>query len=424
MTLDVDALRAQFPALGSPSLSGEPPVFFDNPAATQVPQMVIDSYARYYTMMNANAGGYFQTSRFNDMMTANVRQQFAEFFNASLPAEIVFGQNMTTLNMALSRALAATLKAGDEIVLTRMDHDANVSPWLLIAADNDLTVRWVDILTEDATLDMDSLEAALNDRTKIVATVHASNAVGTINPVTQIAQMAHAADAYYVVDAVQSAPHIPLDVEAIGADFVLVSAYKFFGPHLGVMWGRYDLLESLPVYKVRPSKDMPPNRWETGTNIFEGINAAGAALAYIQGIGQNYGGEYANLFESLADDRRLDYKYGMEAIRRYEVTLVMHLIDVLQDMPGVTIYGITDPTRTDDRCPTVAFAHERYTPDQIAKHLGEHSIHVWAGHYYAIEIMNRLGHAENGLLRVGLAHYNTVAEIDRFAEVLRAFLKG
>lgn len=416
MTLNPNQIRAQFPAL----VRHFDTIFFDNPAGTQVPQGVIDAYGEYFSRMNANSGGFFQTSRATDEMTHDVRQEMAYFLNANSPEEIVFGANMTTLNFALSRALAQHLQAGDEIVLTRMDHDANVAPWLLIARDHDLTVRWVDILEEDCTLDLDSLEAALTDRTRIVATVHASNAVGTINPVERIAEMAHAANALYVVDAVQSAPHIPLDVQEIGCDFLLCSAYKFFGPHVGVMWGRLSLLETLAPYKVRPSKDKPPYSWETGTANFEGIAAVGAALMYLKAIGAQQRAKYEDRFSLTGDS--LDYKCAMEGIRVYEQGLVKELIDVLQDIPGVRIYGITDTARYDERCPTVVFTHSTHSPATIAQYLAKNQIQVWSGDYYAVEIMDRLGHTQDGMLRVGLAHYNTSDEIKRFNAVLRELL--
>lgn len=394
---DVAAVRARFPSLNrmveGEQGSGVLPVFFDNPAGTQVPQDVIDAVSGYFTTMNANSGGAFATSQQSDAMVWATREKLARFLNAPRPDEIVLGPNMTTLNFALSRALANTLKTGDEIVLTRMDHDANVSPWLRIAADRGLTVRWVDIREADCTLDMDSLEAALTEKTRLVATVHASNAVGTVNPVEQIAQMVHAAGALYVVDAVQSAPHVPLDVQALGCDFLLCSSYKFFGPHAGILWGRYDLLASLPAYKVRPSKDKPPYRWETGTPAFELIAGIGAAVDYIESIG------------------------GMAALRVYETELVAHLIDVLQATPGVHVFGITDPAHYAARVPTVVFTHDRYTPAQIAAFLAARHIYVWDGNYYALEIMTRLGH--EAMVRVGLAHYNTHEEIERLAAALR-----
>jgi cysteine desulfurase family protein (TIGR01976 family) len=302
-----------------------------------------------------------------------------------------------------------------------MDHDANVAPWLRIAEDEGLTVRWVDIRTADCTLDMDSLEAALSERTRIVATVHASNAVGTINPVERIAQMAHAAGAFYVVDAVQSAPHIPIAVQAIGCDFLLCSAYKFFGPHIGILWGRYDLLAELPAYKVRPSKDKPPFRWETGTPSFETIAGVGAAIDYLAEIGQLHGGDETGF--SGYSGRRLDMKKGMAALQVYERELVAHLIEMLMRFPAVHVYGITDPARYHERVPTVALAVDGHTPRAVAEHLAQHNIYVWDGNYYAMEIMNRLGHGEHGLVRVGLAHYNTHEEIDRLEAALSALLE-
>lgn len=393
MTFDIDTIRAQFPAL-SQTIDDLTPVFFDNPAGTQVPNRVINAVTEYFTRMNANSGGVFPTSERSDSLVRSVRAKVARFLNAPRSDEIVFGANMTTLNFALSRALATAFAAGDEIVLTRMDHDANVAPWLRVAAERGMTVKWVDIRQGDCTLDLDTLEAALSSRTKIVATVHASNAVGTINPVGRIAEMAHAAGALHIVDAVQSAPHIPIDVQGIGCDFLLCSAYKFFGPHVGIMWGRYDLLESLPAYKVRPSKDKPPYRWETGTPAFELIAGVGAAVDYIEFAG------------------------GMKKIGEYERELTAHLLEMLLGFPEIHIAGIVDPARLHERVPTVVFTHDRFTAEQVARQLAHQGIYVWDGNYYAVEIMERLGHGEHGMVRVGLAHYNTHAEIDRLEAAL------
>ncbi|MCB9451195.1 MAG: cysteine desulfurase-like protein [Anaerolineaceae bacterium] len=418
MDFHADAVRPLFPALNQPITGTTYPVFFDNPAGTQVPTGVIQAVTDYYTHMNANSGGVFATSRHSDAMVRATREKVADFLNAPSPDEIVFGPNMTTLNFSLSRALAKTLKPGDEIVLTRMDHDANVAPWLRIAEDYGLVVRWVDIVEHDCTLDMDSLEAALTDKTRVVATVHTSNAVGTINPVAQIAQMAHAAGAYYVVDAVQSAPHVPLDVQAIGCDFLLCSAYKFYGPHIGVLWGRYDLLSDLPAYKVRPSHDEAPFRWETGTPSFETIAGVGAAVDYLAGIGEEYGAAFQRAYPGFSG-RRLALQTGMTALQAYEQGLVSQLITLLQNTPGVRIYGITDPARYHDRVPTVVFTHASQTPEAIATHLAGQHIYVWNGNYYAMEIMERLGHGAHGMVRVGLAHYNTPAEIARLEAALQ-----
>ncbi len=402
-------LREQFPALQSQA------VHFDNPAGTQVPQRVIEAVTGYYKTMNANSGGAFPTSQRSDAMLVAARQTVANFLNASSHEEIAFGPNMTTLMFGLSRAIGKTLQPGDEIVLTRMDHDANVAPWLLVAEDHDLTVRWVDIRVENCTLDMGTLEAALNDRTRVVATVHASNAVGTINPISQIAAMAHAAGALHVVDAVQSAPHIPIDVQALGCDFLLCSAYKFYGPHIGIMWGRHQLMNELPAYKVRPAKNKSPFRWETGTPSYETIAGTMAALEYLAEIGEHQGDTFSNF-----SGQRLHFKAGMQAIVNYERDLVAHLIDVLQSLPGVYIAGITDPAHYTQRVPTVAFTLAGHSPAEIAEHLANHNIYVWDGHYYALVIMERLGQLETGgMVRVGLAHYNTHAEIDRLETALR-----
>lgn len=405
MTLNPNEIRSQFPAL----VRNPTTIFFDNPAGTQVPQGVIDAYGEYYSRMNANSGGYFQTSRATDEMTHDVRQEMAYFLNANDPHEIVFGANMTTLNFALSRALAQTLRPGDEIVLTRMDHDANVAPWLLIARDHGLTVRWVDILEDDCTLDLNSLEAALTDRTKIVATVHASNAVGTVNPVARIAEMAHAANALYVVDAVQSAPHVPIDVQKIGCDFLLCSAYKFFGPHIGIMWGKYDLLQSLPAYKVRPSKDVTPFRWENGTPSFETIAGTAEAVRYLESLR----GDNPPMIEGYGG-RQLHLKQAFRTMQSYEMQLAEKLLTGLQAIRGVTIAGITDTNKLQDRVATVAFVKDGHTPEAIAEHLAQQEIFVWAGDYYALELMNRLGREDKGMVRVGAVHYNTMEEIDTF----------
>jgi cysteine desulfurase family protein (TIGR01976 family) len=393
MSFDVDAARARFPALHRHAPDGTPLIFFDNPAGTQVPTQVIEAISAYFVEMNANSGGAFTASRDSDAMVRATREKLARFLNAPRPDEIVIGPNMTTLNFGLSRALATRIAPGDEIVLTRMDHDANVSPWLRAAADRGAVVRWVDMREADCTLDLDTLEAALSERTRIVATVHASNAVGTINPVRRIADMVHAAGALHVVDAVQSAPHVPIDVQAIGCDFLLCSSYKFFGPHAGVMWGRYDLLADLPAYKVRPAKDKPPYRWETGTPAFELIAGIGATIDYLDSIG------------------------GVAGFVEYERGLTAHLLDVLEANPNVQIAGIRDRDRLHERVPTVVFSHASRTPTEVAEHLARHAISVWDGNYYAVEVMSRLNKPD-GMVRVGLAHYNTHAEIDRFGEVL------
>ena len=294
-----------------------------------------------------------------------------------------------------------------------MDHDANVAPWTLIARDRGLTLKWVDIRAEDCTLDMDSLEAALSERTKVVATVHASNAVGTINPVKQIAGMARAVGAWHVVDAVQSAPHLPIDVADIGCDFLLCSSYKFYGPHLGIMWGRHDLLESLPVYKVRPAKDAAPYRWENGTPSYETWHGLIACLEHWERIGEAFGD--AELPQHV--ERRSQLKRGMAAVQAYERDLAASLIEGLGAIPGVAIAGITDGARLDQRVPTVAMVKDGHQPQEIASYLAANHIYVWSGNYYAAEIMKRINRPE-GMVRIGIGQYNTVEEINRLLNLL------
>lgn len=415
MTFRAEAIRPLFPALSRRADDGTLPIFLDNPAGTQVPQKVIDAVSDYYRTMNANSGGSFATSKRNDAMVAETRRAIADFLNAPSPAEIVIGPNMTTLCFALSRAIAQTLSPGDEIVLTRMDHDANVTPWTLIARDRGLQVKWVDIHAEDCTLDMGSLEAALSDKTRLVATVHASNAVGTINPVDQIADMAHAVGAWHVVDAVQSAPHAPIDVGALGCDFLLCSSYKFYGPHLGILWGREELLNKLPVYKVRPTKDAAPWRWEVGTPSYETWHGLLACLEHWQALGEKFGG--VDLPQSAG--RAAAMKRGMLAVQAYERELAAALIDGLSAIKGVSIAGITDSARFDWRVPTVAMVKEGSTPDEIAEYLAQRHVYVWSGDYYAREIMQRLQRPQ-GMVRIGIGQYNTRAEIDRLLELVEA----
>ena len=410
MNFPVQSVRAHFPSLAAID-PGPAPVFFDNPAGTQVPLAVIDAVSDYFRRMNANSGGQFRTSVDNDAMVRGVREKLAAFLNAPRADEIVIGPNMTTLNFGLSRALARTFAPGDEIVLTHMDHDANVAPWLRIAEDGGLTVHWVDLHRADGTLDLDSLDAALNPRTRLVATVHASNALGTINPVAEIARRAHAVGALHVVDAVQSAPHLSLDVQAIGCDFLLCSSYKFFGPHQGILWGHHDLLAGLPAYKVRPSKDKPPYRWETGTPAFELIAGIGAALDYLASLGEGEG-------------LRAQFETAFQRMGVYERELTDHLLDVLEETPGVTIAGITDRTRLTERVPTVICALDGQAPVETAAQLAAEGIYVWDGNYYAVEVMKAIGREQDGMLRIGLAHYNTREEIDRFGAALRRIAAG
>ncbi|MGB8644760.1 MAG: cysteine desulfurase-like protein [Anaerolineae bacterium] len=413
MSIDIQQIRSNFPALQSDT------IFFDGPGGTQVTQSVIDAIRDYYVTANANHGGAFPTSQRNDQIIHAAREAFADFFNARAPEEIVFGNNMTTLTFHMSRALGRTLQPGDEIMVTRLDHDANISPWLALQ-ERGIVVKWVDIHTDDVTLDMADFEKQLSNKTRVVAVGLASNAVGTVNPVRQIADLAHMAGAFVYIDAVHYAPHFPIDVQALNCDFLVCSAYKFCGPHLGILYGKHELLERLQAYKVRPSPPEPPEKWETGTQNFEGIAGAAAAVNYLAGLGAQYGGEHARDFPGFTR-RRLNLKTGMAAIHAYEKELFTHLMVELAKLESVTTYGITDLSRFDRRTPTVAFNLKGHTPQEVARALGEENINVWDGNYYALAVMERLGLQETGgAVRVGLAHYNTRAEVDRLLERLRA----
>ena len=415
MTLDLAQIRAQFPAL-----AGEA-IFLDNPAGTQVPKQVLKRIHQYLVEMNANVHGAFATSRESDALIDEARSACADFYNAPRPEEIVFGPNMTSLTFNFSRSLARWLAPGDEIVVTHLDHDANITPWTMVADDIGCTVRWVDFDVENGTLRLDSLEAALAHKPKLVAVGYASNALGTINQVKQITQMAHDAGALVFIDAVQYAPHGPIDVQDLGCDFLVSSAYKFFSTHVGVLYGRYELLDQLKAYKVRPADDLPPDKFETGTKNHEGIAGVLGALEYLEWIGENFGHAYAEKYQDRYQGRALRLKQAMAAIRAYEFEISRALIETLQGIPGLRLYGLDDPRELESRVPTFAFTMEGYSPRQIAEKLGLAQIYVWDGNYYALAVTERLGlEAHGGMVRVGPVHYNTVDEIKRLGEVLAA----
>jgi cysteine desulfurase family protein (TIGR01976 family) len=415
MTLDLGRIRACFPALTSPD------VYLDNPGGTQVPHHVIDRMVDYLVTKNANHEGAFATSRASDALVDEVRRAAADFFNAFKPEEIVFGANMTTLTFHLSRSLARGLQPGDEIIVTHLDHDANISPWLHVAEDRGCVVRWLDFDVEDGTLRLDQLDRLLSPRTKLVACGYASNALGTINPVAQIIARAHQAGALTYTDAVHYAPHGPIDVQALGCDFLVASAYKFFGPHVGVLYGRYDLLDGLPAYRVRPAPAQPPGKFETGTGNFEGLAGVLGALDYLAWVGETFGAEHAERYGADLGGRRLLLKQAMSAIRSHEIEMGKVLLDELQSVPGLKIYGLTDRRRMDQRVPTFSFTLAGRGPRAVAEALGREGIYTWDGNYYALAVTERLGlEAGGGMLRVGLAHYNTPAEIERLGKALRA----
>lgn len=410
MTLDPTPLRLQFPALQQTvagPVAGRTAVYFDGPGGTQAPESVIDAMGAYLRRGSSNSGGPFQTSRDTDATARAAHEAMADFLNAR-PEEIAFGQNMTSLTFSFSRAIAATWRAGDEIVVTRIDHDANISPWLRAAEDRGVTVRWLDFYPEDCTLALEALPGLLNERTRLVAVNYASNAVGTISDVAKVVRLARAVGAWTYVDAVHYAPHGPIDVQALDCDFLACSVYKFFGPHTGVVYGKLELLEQLPAYKVRPSSNEPPGKWETGTPSYESLSGVTAAVDYLAGLGGETG------------TRRERIVRGMTAIKAYEAALSEYFLGLAPTVPGLRVYGITDVERLDQRTPTFAISLEGHTPEDIATYLGDRGFYVWHGHYYAIEVMERLGTlAAGGLVRIGFVHYNTQQEIDDLFLALR-----
>jgi cysteine desulfurase family protein (TIGR01976 family) len=415
MPLDPSLVRKQFPSLDRPA------IFFDNPGGTQIARQSLERIQRYLLECNANHEGAFATSVQSDAILAEAHAAMADFLNASRPEEIVFGNNMTTLTLHLSRSLARTLSRGDEIVVTRLDHDANISPWLLVAEDRGCKVTWIDFDVEDCTFKLDEFEKAFARKPKLVAVGCASNAVGTINPVRKIAKMAHAAGTLVYADAVQFAPHAPIDVQDLGVDFLVCSSYKFFGPHAAALYGRYDLLDGLKAYKVRPAPDSLPGRFETGTQNHEGIAGVLGALEYFEWLGKTFGGEHEQgLRERGYTGRRMEFKKALTAIRAYEFESSRALLAVLEKVPGLRLYGIADPRRVDERVPTFSFTLEGRHPRRVAELLAKENVYVWDGNYYALAVTERLGvEAGGGMVRVGAAHYNTLEEIARLGEVLK-----
>ena len=408
--LDLAWVRSQFPSLAQ-TVNGHPAAFLDGPGGTQVPKRVLDAIAGYLGHDNANTGGAYATSRRTDAMIAEARAAMADFLNCGAD-EVAFGPNMTTLTFAISRAIGRDLKPGDEIVVTRLDHDANVSPWLAMAEDRGITVRWAEIHDEDCTLDIADLASKINSKTKLVAVGYASNAVGTINPVKEIVRLAHAAGALAYVDAVHYGPHGLIDVATLDCDFLVCSTYKFFGPHMGVLFGKRAHLQRLHPYKVRPNTNAIPNCWEWGTLNHEGIAGIAACVEYLAEVGRRSRPEVAT--------RRAAIEAAYEAIHEQERGLFERMISGLLRIPDLKIYGITDPKRFHERCATLAVRIERHSPLQLATKLGEHGFFTWDGNYYALNLTEHLDvEKSGGFLRIGLVHYNTGEEVDRMLAVLR-----
>lgn len=415
MPLNLSLVRGQFPALSRPT------IFLDNPGGTQIARQSLERLQSYLIECNANHGGAFPTSVDSDSRVYAARAAMADFLNASRPEEIVFGPNMTTLTYNISRAMGRTLQPGDTIVITHLDHDANISPWLQLAEERGCKVRWVDFHLEDGTLDLEDLVQALEERPRLLAVGYASNALGTINPLKKIIPLAHAAGALVYVDAVQYAPHGPIDVKDLDCDFLVCSSYKFFGPHLGILYGKYAHLESLKAYRVRPASPQPPEKFETGTGNFEAVCGLHGALDYFEWLGKTQADEFSEIFQGTYQGRRLVYKQALAAIQAYELELNRTLLEALQSVPRLKVYGLTDAHKLDQRVPTFSFTLEGWTPLEVAEHLAETRINVWDGNFYALAVTERLGlENKGGLVRVGATHYNTLDEVRWLQSALKA----
>src|SRR6202790_1974634 len=407
--LDSAWVRAQFPSLKL-QVNGQAAAFLDGPAGTQVPRQGMEAIQNYFLVGNANTWGAFAPSRANDAVIAGARGAMADFFHCDKD-EVVFGQNMTTITFALSRAIGRELKPGDEIVVTTLDHDANVAPWRALE-EKGVVIRQVDIREADCTLDLDDLKRQITSKTKLVAVGYASNAVGAINPIAEITKLAHAAGALMFIDAVHYAPHGPIDVRALDCDFLACSPYKFFGPHMGTLSGKHERLLQFKPYKVRPATDALPDRWETGTQVQELISGIGAAVDYLAELGRRC--------DPAVKDRRSALLAAYRATREHEMPLLSRLVEGLLAIPGLRFFGISDPKRFDERCSTVSVRLANHTPTQVAAFLGDRGIFTWDGNYYALNLTERLGvEATGGLLRIGLVHYNTTEEVDRLLTGLR-----
>jgi len=410
--LDLSWVRAQFPSF-SLEVNGQPASFLDGPGGTQVPQRVIDAISHYLRTSNANTCGAYATSRRTDQMIAGARSAMADFLGCDAD-EIVFGPNMTSLTYAVSRAIGRELGPGDEIVLTHLDHDANISPWRALE-ERGAKIQMVEIHEQDCTLDMDDLARKITPRTKVVAVGYASNAVGTINDVKTVVRLAHEAGAMAFIDAVHYAPHGPIDVRDLDCDFLACSTYKFFGPHMGVLYGKREHLARLQPYKLRANTNAVPQRWEWGTLNHELLAGVTACVEYLAELGKRSFGDVAD-----PTTRRESILAVYRAIHAHERTVMQRMLSGLAEIPGLRLYGISDPARLDSRCPTFAIRLPGHTPLALATKLGDQGIFTWDGNYYALNLTERLGvEPDGGFLRIGFVHYNTEEEVDRVLEGLR-----
>jgi len=416
-SLDLAWVRVQFPSL-SQRVNGHPATFLDGPGGTQVPQRVIDAISGYLRENNANTCGAYATSRNTDRVIADARSAMADFLGCDSD-EVVFGPNMTTLTFAMSRAIGRELGPGDEILLTHLDHDANISPWRALV-ERGVKIQFAEIREEDCTLNLEDLASKINSRTRVVAVGYASNAVGTINDVKTIVRLAHNAGAMAYIDAVHYAPHGPIDVRDLDCDFLACSTYKFFAPHMGVLYGKREHLARFSPYKVRANTDAVPQRWEWGTLNHECIAGITACVDYLAELGRENPRSSTRTQTLMgAFERREALKMSYRAIRAHERTLAKRMLGGLTQIRGLRLYGISDLTRLDSRCPTFAVRIEGHSPLELATKLGDRGIFTWDGNYYAINLTERLGVEKNGgFLRIGFVHYNTEEEVDRVLEEL------
>lgn len=402
---DVQSIRAQYPGLKRDA------VFFDGPGGSQTPQSVIDAMVDYLIHKNANTGGIFATGKVSDALLDEAHKAAGEFVGTDDPGEIVFGQNMSTHTFNMSRALGRTWKAGDEVIVTKLDHDANVSPWVLAAKDAGATVKYIPVKHEDCTLDLEAFKKMLSPRTKLVAIGCASNATGTINPVKQMTAWTHEVGGLTYLDAVHYAPHALIDVKDWDCDFLACSAYKFFGPHVGILYGKRKHFESLTAYKVRPCSNDLPMKWETGTLNHEGIAGTLAAIEYLAGIGRKA--------DPNAKTRRAALVAAYKAIHEYELTLIQQFLRGVAELKSVKLYGITDGARLSERTATFALRHAKLAPNELNEKLAAKDIYAWCGTFYALELMESLGIQPMKMVRVGMLHYNTAEEVGKLLSFLR-----
>jgi cysteine desulfurase family protein (TIGR01976 family) len=406
----LDFVRGSFPAVADSDF-----VFFDNAAGAQVPQSVVDTVAGHLTDHNVQRGGRYRLSEEVDAVVRHARESVAALLNANEPAEVVFGLNATSFVRMVSLALGDLLKAGDEIVVTELDHEANIAPWLALEKRGVKVKHWP--VEADARLNIEKLDAILTDRSRLVAVTKASNAVGTIVDLIPVAERIHARGGYLFVDAVHFAPHGPLDVRFFGCDFLVCSGYKIFGPHMGFLWGKRELLDSLPTFREYFVADRAPDKFEVGTYSYEAVAGMDAAIGYIEELGRR--SKDLPLAPADAVGRRGDLRRGMQAIRHYERTLTAHLLRRVGEVPGVTIYGITGPEHDAYRTPTLCFSLKGVTPADVSRRLAKQGIAVRDGHQYCPRLMRALGLSEEeGAVRVSLVHYNTLEEVNLFAKAL------